>query len=121
MAGLPRLSRISHPCSSMIVVIAHLVSGKLACRPLRDATSSVTPRPSTWSAAPRQEVRQGERHDLGRLAQVGERQALVGAVRVGLLDRVRAGAVEHDRDAGDGVVAGVGVERDALVRRRVRP
>ncbi len=48
-----------------------------------------------------------------------ERQALVGAVRVGLLDRAWAGAVEDDRHAGGGVVPGVGVERHAGRRDRL--
>ena len=42
--------------------------------------------------------------------EVGERHSFIRPVRVGLLDGARPGAVEDDRNAGGGVVAGVGVE-----------
>ena len=42
-----------------------------------------------------------------------EADVLVGVVRVGLEDRARPGAVEHDRYAGRRVMARVGVERHA--------
>ena len=54
-----------------------------------------------------------KRDDLGGGAQVVEPQVLVGVVRVGLEDRARSGAVEHDRDAARRVMAGIGVERHA--------
>ena len=60
-----------------------------------------------------QQIRQRQCDDLGRLVQVRERQALIGAVGIGFLDRVRAGAVEDDRNAGLRVVARVGIERHA--------
>ena len=58
-----------------------------------------------------QQVQERQRHDLGCLAEIVEREAFVGAMGIGLEDRPGAGAVEHRRDAGRTVMAGIGVER----------
>ena len=68
-----------------------------------------------------QQLGQGKGHDARGLGEVVERQALVGAMRVGLLDGARSRAVEDDRHARRRVVPRIGVERHALGRRRVRP
>src|SRR5262245_23901109 len=57
------------------------------------------------------QIGDGERDDLGGGAQVRKPQVLVGIVRVGLEDRTRPGAVEHDWYAGPRVMAGIGIER----------
>jgi len=66
-----------------------------------------------------QQVVERQGHHLGRLVEVVQRQAFVGAVGVGFLDVVGASAKEHGGDAGRGVVARVGVERHTFGLHRL--
>ena len=69
-------------------------------------------RPTMTERSPRSaQLRDRQRDDLGRRAQVIEPQILVGVVRVRFQDRARSRAVEHDRDAGRRIMASIGVER----------
>src|SRR6185312_2630383 len=63
--------------------------------------------------SPTHEFRERQCNDFSRLVQIRERQPLVGAVGVGFLDRMGAGAVKQDRNAWLRTVPGVRIERDA--------
>ena len=84
-----------------------------ARRPLPASGERLEPVAPTAALIRDQQLRHRHRDDLGRGAQIVQPQILVGVMRVGLEDRARSRAIEHDRNSRRRVVAGIGIERHA--------